>query len=452
MSRSTTTMTEATWAGPVGAQTTGAQTSYWLAEPPAEPEPVGERPAFPVEAIREDFPILQRAVDGRPLVWLDNAATTQKPTQVIEAVGEYYAAHNSNVHRGAHTMARRATERYEAARATVAGFLGADAPESIVFVRGATEAINLVAQSWGRANVNTGDEIVLTTLEHHANIVPWQQLADEKRARLRVVPIDDRGGIDLAAYADMLSSRTALVALSHASNVLGTVPPVAEMIALAHRYDARVLIDGAQAVGHFPVDVAELGADFYAFSGHKVFAPTGIGALFAKPELLALMPPWQGGGNMIESVDFDHTTYAEPPHRFEAGTGHIAGAIGLGAALDYVSSVGREAIAGYEDWLTRYASAALAMVPGITQLGTMPGKIGVLSFLSDRAAPEQIAAHLDTLGIELRAGHHCAQPTLRRFGAISAARPSLSLYNTPEEVDELVAALTAFLEEQPAGA
>jgi cysteine desulfurase / selenocysteine lyase len=427
--------------------TTMAETRYWLADPPAEPEQPREQPAFPVEAIRRDFPILHREVNGRPLIWLDNAATTQKPEQVIEAVSEFYAAHNSNVHRGAHSMARRATEQYEEARAAVAGFLGAGGPEEIVFVRGTTEAINLVAQSWGRSNICTGDEIVLTTLEHHANIVPWQMLADDKRARLMVVPLDERGGVDMAAYEDLLSSRTKLVALSHASNVLGTVPPVKEMTALAHRYDARVLIDGAQAVGHFPVDVTDLGADFYAFSGHKVFAPTGIGALFGKSELLEQMAPWQGGGNMIDRVSFDHTTYAPPPHRFEAGTGHIAGAVGLRAALDHVTAVGRDAIAGYEDWLTGYAMAALATLPGITQLGTMPGKIGVLAFLSDRATPEAIASQLDAAGIQVRAGHHCAQPTLRHFGVESAARPSLSLYNTREEVDALVSTLSAYLEQ-----
>jgi cysteine desulfurase/selenocysteine lyase len=423
------------------------QPAYWLADPPEEPEQPREQPAFPVEAIRRDFPILHREVNGRPLIWLDNAATTQKPTQVIETVSEFYAAHNSNVHRGAHTMARRATEQYEEARAAVAGFLGASTPDEIVFVRGTTEAINLVAQSWGRSNVCTGDEIVLTTLEHHANIVPWQLLAGDKRARLKVVPLDERGGIDMAAYEDILSSRTKLVALSHASNVLGTVPPVKEMIALAHRYDARVLIDGAQSVGHFPVDVTDLDADFYAFSGHKLFAPTGIGALFGKAELLKQMEPWQGGGNMIDRVEFDHTTYAPPPHRFEAGTGHIAGAVGLRAALDYVNAVGRDAIADYEDWLTGYAMAALAAIPGITQLGTMPGKIGVLAFLSDRASPEEIASQLDAAGIQVRAGHHCAQPTLRHFGAESAARPSLSLYNTREKVDALVSVLASYLEQ-----
>jgi cysteine desulfurase / selenocysteine lyase len=275
--------------------------------------------------------------------------------------------------------------------------------------------------------------------------VPWQLLADDKRARLKVVPLDERGGVDMAAYEDLLSSRTKLVALSHASNVLGTVPQVKEMTALAHRYDARVLIDGAQAVAHFPVDVSDLGVDFYAFSGHKLFAPSGIGALFGKAELLEEMGPWQGGGNMIDRVDFDHTTYALPPQRFEAGTGHIAGAIGLQAALHYVNEVGREAIADYEDWLTGYATAALATVPGITQLGAMPGKIGVLAFLSDHASPEKIASQLDAGGIQVRAGHHCAQPALRHFGVESAARPSLSLYNTREEVDALVAMLMGML-------
>lgn len=402
--------------------------------------------SFPVDAIRRDFPILHREVNGKPLIWLDNAATTQKPTGVIETLVEYYSTYNSNVHRGAHALAREATEALEGSRAKVAGFLGAARPEEVVFVRGATEGINLVASSWGGANVQTGDEIILSTLEHHANIVPWQQLAKDKRAKLRVIPIDDTGAIDLEKYEQMLNQRTALVAISHASNVLGTIVPVREMITIAHRYGARVLVDGAQAVGHFPVDVQALDADFYVLSGHKLFAPTGIGALFAKQEVLDGMPPWQTGGNMIEKVEFGKSTFAQQPHRMEAGTLNIAGAIGLGAAVDYLNGLDRNMAEAHENHLAQYASQALARIPGLRQFGATPDKIAVHSFLIDGTDPMAVASFLDQQGIAVRAGHHCAQPTLARFGETSTIRPSLSFYNTMEEVDALVQALHAYLE------
>ncbi|GGT90098.1 cysteine desulfurase [Streptomyces violascens] len=402
----------------------------------------GRQPGgFTPESARKDFPILHRTVNGHPLVWLDNAATTQKPRQVIEALAGYYSASNSNIHRGAHTMAREATEMYEAGRAAVADFLGAPSPDSIVFVRGTTEAINLVAQSWGRANLGPGDDILVPVLEHHSDIVPWQLTAKETGARVVPVPLLPDGRIDQNAYADLLSSRTQLVAISQASNVLGTVPPVREMTALAHRYGAKVLVDGAQAVAHLPVDVTDLDADFYAFSGHKLYAPTGIGALYVKPEVLAGLRPWQGGGNMIDSVSFERTTFAPVPHLMEAGTGNIAGVVGLLAALNWFTSFDRAAVAAYEDGLTAYAQQAMGMVPGLEILGSAPGRIAVLTFTMAGHDPAAIASWLDRDGIAIRAGHHCAQPALAHYGLESAARASFALYNTPEEVDELVASL-----------
>ncbi|MCK7625506.1 cysteine desulfurase [Streptomyces sp. RS10V-4] len=409
--------------------------------PAFAPELLAPPPAFAPEAARRDVPALHRSVNGQPLVWLDNGATTHKPRQVIEAVAGFYGAGNSNIHRGAHTMAREATEAYEAGRAAVARFLGAASPDEIVFVRGTTEAVNLVAQSWGRANLGPGDDILVPVLEHHSNIVPWQLVAKETRARVVPVPLRPDGQIDLDAYADRLSVRTRLVALSQASNVLGTVPPVAEMTALAHRYRARVLVDGAQAVAHFPVDVRALDADFYVFSGHKLFAPTGIGALYAKPELLAAMAPWQGGGNMIESVSFDRTDYAPVPHRLEAGTGHIAGVVGLLAAVTWLTGFDREAVAAYEAGLLEHARQALAGVPGLDVIGDAPERIAVLAFTLAGHDPAAVAAWLDRDGIAVRAGHHCAQPALAHYGLDSAVRASLALYNTPEEVDRLAASL-----------
>ncbi|MEU3738160.1 cysteine desulfurase [Streptomyces sp. NPDC032198] len=426
---------------------------------PAEPAPTAaapgtgelpqlQPPGFTPESARQDIPILHRTVNGHPLVWLDNGATTQKPRQVIEALGAFYGTANSNIHRGAHTMAREATELYEAGRAAVAAFLGAGSPDDIVFVRGTTEAINLVAQSWGRANLGPGDDILVATLEHHSDIVPWQLIAKETRARVVPIPLTPEGAIDQDAYADLLSSRTQLVAVSHASNVLGTVPPVKEMTALAHRYGAKVLVDGAQAVAHFPVDVRDLDADFYAFSGHKLFAPTGIGVLYAKPEILAGMRPWQGGGNMIESVDFTRTTFAPVPHLLEAGTGHISGVVGLLAALNWFTSFDRDSVAAYETALMTYAQQALATVPGLEVLGSAPDRIAVLTFTLAGHDPAGIADWLDRDGIAIRAGHHCAQPALAHYGLESAARASLALYNTSEEVDQLVASLRR-LQEAP---
>ncbi|MGW6908997.1 SufS family cysteine desulfurase [Streptomyces sp. NPDC054940] len=412
------------------------------AVPPTDPSVRLRQPGgFTAESVRNDFPILHRTVNGHPLVWLDNAATTQKPRQVIEALTAYYGAANSNIHRGAHTMAREATEAYEEGRAAVADFLGAPSPDGVVFVRGTTEAVNLVAQTWGRANLGPGDDILVPVLEHHSDIVPWQMIAKETRARLVPIPLTPAGEIDQDAYADLLSSRTQLVAISHASNVLGTVPPVREMTALAHRYGARVLVDGAQAVAHFPVDVQDLNADFYAFSGHKLFAPTGIGVLYTKPDLLAGMAPWQGGGNMIESVDFARTTFAAAPHRLEAGTGHISGVIGLLAAVNWLTSLDREAVAAYEEGLMSYAVQALATVPGLDLIGSAPHRIAVLTFTLAGQDPATVADWLDREGIEIRAGHHCAQPALAHYGLESAARASLALYNTSEEVDQLVASL-----------
>jgi cysteine desulfurase / selenocysteine lyase len=356
-------------------------------------------------------------------------------------VTRFYERDNSNVHRTAHALAARATEAYEGARRTVQRYLGARAPEEIVFVRGTTEGINLVAQTFGRANVGRGDEIVVTELEHHANIVPWQMLAQETGAVLRVVPITDAGEVRLDAYEQLLARRPCLVALSHASNVLGTILPVELMTRMAHAHGARVLIDGAQSVPHFRVDVQAIGCDFYVFSGHKLFAPTGIGVLYGKADLLRAMPPWQGGGNMIESVSFDGTTYADIPHKFEAGTGILAGAVGLGAAIDYLDLLGFDALGRHEHALLEHGTRALGTVDGLRIIGTAPHKVAVLSFLLDGARPEDVAAHLDRAGIAVRAGHHCAQPTMRRFSVTGTVRASLAFYNTRDDVDALVAAL-----------
>jgi cysteine desulfurase/selenocysteine lyase len=398
-------------------------------------------PAFDIDAVRADFPLLGAHVHGRPLIWLDNAATTQKPAAVIERLDYFYRHENSNVHRGAHEMAARATDAFEAAREKVTGFLQAGSSDEIVFVRGATEAINLVAQAWGRDNVRAGDEIVITWLEHHANIVPWQQLCQETGARLRVVPVDDSGQVMLDAYEKLLGPATRLVAFAHVANALGTVLPAREMVAMAHRYGARVLIDGAQAVSHMPVDVQDLDCDWYAFSGHKVFGPTGIGVLYGKADLLNAMPPWQGGGNMIADVTFEKTLYQPAPGRFEAGTGSIADAVGLGAALDYLQRIGIENVARYEHDLLAFATEGLLTVPGLQLIGTAPEKASVLSFVLDGLKAEDVGKALDQEGIAVRAGHHCAQPIVRRFGHESTVRGSLALYNTRAEVDALVAAL-----------
>jgi cysteine desulfurase/selenocysteine lyase len=400
--------------------------------------------SFDVHTIRRDFPILHQNVNGRPLVWLDNAATSQKPRQVIDALAHFYAHDNSNVHRGAHTLAARSTEAYEGAREKVQRFLGAASAREIIFVRGTTEGINLVAQTYGRKFIGSGDEIVLTTLEHHSNIVPWQFLAQEKGAMLRVAPIDDHGDVVLEEYERLLGPRTRLVAISQVSNALGTILPVAQMAEMAHRHGALVLVDGAQAVPHFRVNVQAMNADFYVFSGHKLFGPTGIGVLYGKLNLLENMPPWQGGGSMIDIVTFEATTYNEVPYKFEAGTGHIAGAAGLGAAIDYLDRIDFEAASLYEESLMAYATEAMAAIPGLRQIGTARHKAGVLSFVLDGADPQEVGKFLDQEGIAVRAGHHCAQPTMRRYGVTGTVRPSLAFYNTCEEIDSLVAAILKY--------
>ena len=395
----------------------------------------------PDEAVRRDFPILQERVHGKPLVWLDNAATTQKPQSVIDRISYFYEHENSNIHRAAHELAARATDAYEDAREKVAHLLNASSAKEIVFVRGATEAINLVAQSWGRRHIGKDDEIVISWIEHHANIVPWQMLCAEKGAHLRVAPVDDSGQIILEEYEKLLGPRTRLVSITQVSNALGTVTPAQQMVQMAHRYGARVLVDGAQAVSHMRVDVQSLDCDFYVFSGHKVFAPTGIGVLYGKPDALLESPPWQGGGNMITDVTFEKTVYHLPPGRFEAGTGNIADAVGLGAAIDYLDQIGMENIERHEHDLLVYATRELLTIPGLRLIGTAREKAGVLSFVLDGFKTEEVGAALNREGIAVRAGHHCAQPTLRRFGVDSTVRPSLALYNNFEDIDAMIAAL-----------
>ena len=396
---------------------------------------------FDVEAIRRDFPILRERVNGHPLIWFDNGATTQKPQSVIDRISYFYEHENSNVHRAAHELAARATDAYESAREKTRRFLNAGSTREIVFVRGATEAINLVAQSWGRRNIQKDDEIVITWLEHHANIVPWQMLCAEKGARLRVAPVDDTGQILLDEYEKLLGPKTRLVSITQVSNALGTILPVKEITEAAHRHGARVLVDGAQTVSHMRVDVQAIDCDFYVFSGHKVFAPTGIGVVYGKSEVLDHMPPWQGGGNMIQDVTFEKTLYQPPPQRFEAGTGNIADAVGLGAAIDYLDRVGLANIARHEHTLLTYATAALQRIPGLTIIGTAKEKASVLSFVIEGFRTEEIGDYLNRRGIAVRGGHHCAQPILRRFGQESTVRATFALYNTREEVDALIAAL-----------
>jgi len=391
--------------------------------------------------IRRDFPILEERVHGKKLVWLDNAATTQKPNAVIDRLSYFYRHENSNIHRAAHEMAARATDAYESAREKSRRFLNASSTREVIFVRGTTEGINLVAQAWGRRNVQKDDEIVITWLEHHANIVPWQMLCSEKGARLRVAPVNDRGEIILEEYEKLLSPRTRLVAFSQVSNALGTITPAKQMVEMAHRHGAVVLVDGAQAVSHMRVDVQSLNCDFYVFSGHKVFGPTGIGVVYGKLNVLENMPPWQGGGNMIADVTFEKTTYQPSPARFEAGTGNIADAVGLGAALDYVEQIGQENIAAYEHELLNYGTAKLLTVPGLRLIGTAREKAGVMSFVLDNLRSEDVGVALNQEGIAVRSGHHCAQPILRRMGVESSVRPSLAFYNTCEELDQLVAVL-----------
>ncbi|WP_211701769.1 family 2A encapsulin nanocompartment cargo protein cysteine desulfurase [Paraburkholderia aspalathi] len=395
-------------------------------------------PPFDVNAIRRDFPILQERVNGRQLVWFDNAATTHKPQAVIDRLAYFYTHENSNIHRAAHALAGRATDAYEAARSKVQRFIGAASPEEIIFVRGTTEAINLIAKTWGVQNVGEGDEIIVSHLEHHANIVPWQQLAAQTGAKLRVIPVDDSGQVLLDEYRRLLNDRTKIVSVTQVSNALGTVVPVKEIVELAHRAGAKALVDGAQSVSHMRVDVQALDADFFVFSGHKVFGPTGIGVVYGKRAILEDMPPWQGGGNMIADVTFERTVFQPPPNRFEAGTGNIADAVGLGAAIDYVQRVGIENIARYEHDLLAYATSVLQPVPGVRLIGTARDKASVLSFVLQGYETEEVGQALNEEGIAVRSGHHCAQPILRRFGVEATVRPSLAFYNTCDEVDALV--------------
>jgi cysteine desulfurase/selenocysteine lyase len=396
---------------------------------------------FDAAAIRQGFPLLRRRVHGKPLVYLDNAATTQKPQVVIDRMTQYYAEENANVHRGVHWLSERATEIYEEARAKVGRFLNARHAGEIVFVRGTTEAINLVAQTYGRSHVTRGDEVVITAMEHHSNIVPWQILCEEKGARLRIVPMSDAGELDLDAYEKLLSDRTRIVSVVHVSNAIGTVNPVEDMVRLAQRRGIPVLVDGAQAVAHASVDVQRLGCDFYAFSGHKMFGPTGIGVLYGRSSLLDAMPPYQGGGDMISSVTFARTLYKAPPYRFEAGTPHIAGAIGLAAAIDYLDLIDFDAVAGHECALLEYATRTLAHVPGTRVIGTASRKAGILSFVLDGVHPHDVGTLLDREGVAIRTGHHCCQPLMDRLGLPATSRASLALYNTREDIDRLVTAL-----------
>jgi len=395
-------------------------------------------PPFDVSTVRADFPILQTRVHGRPLIWFDNAATTQKPYAVIERLSRFYREENSNVHRAAHELAARATDAYEGARRTVQNFLGASSPEEIVFVRGATEGINLVAQTWGRQNIREGDEILISYLEHHANIVPWHMLAQERGARLKVIPVDSTGQVRLEELQRLLNPRTKIVSVTHVSNALGTVTPIAEIIAMAHRAGACVLIDGAQSVSHIPVNVQALNADFFVFSGHKVFGPTGIGTVYGRRSVLETLPPWQGGGNMIEDVTFERTRYQAAPGRFEAGTGNIADAAALGTALEYVQRLGLPNIERYEHELLAYATEGLNTVPGLSLIGTAAAKTSVLSFVIAGLDTLALGSALNEHGIATRAGHHCAQPILRHFGHEATLRASLALYNTRGEIDVFV--------------
>jgi cysteine desulfurase/selenocysteine lyase len=400
-----------------------------------------QRTSLDVNAIRADFPILERRVHGRPLVYLDNAATTQKPRAVIDRLVRYYEEENANIHRGVHTLSVEATDAYDAARDRVRQFLNAADAREIVFVRGATEAINLVARSFGGTQIRQGDEIVVSEMEHHSNIVPWQMICEERGATLRVVPITDSGEFRLDAYEQLLNARTRIVAVTHVSNALGTVTPVAEIVRLARDRGIPVLIDGAQAVAHMDVDVRALGCDFYVFSGHKVFGPTGIGVLYGRLPLLEAMPPYQGGGDMIRSVTFERTLYNEVPYRFEAGTQHIAGVVGLAAAIDYLSDLGLDRVAAHEHELLAYGTEALTTIPGMRLTGTAAQKAAILSFVMDDVHPHDIGTILDREGVAIRAGHHCCQPLMARLGVPATARASLALYNTRAEIDALVSAL-----------
>lgn len=408
---------------------------------------LAERPAMDpshsidVEKIRRDFPVLNEKIRDKKLAYFDNGATTQKPLTVIYAVQRFYTAENANIHRGVHFLSQQATFAYERARGRIGQFLNARDNSEIVFVRGTTEAINLVAHSYGRPNVGEGDEIIISHIEHHSNIVPWQMLCEEKSAKLKVVPINEAGEFLFDEYEKLLSERTKIVAVTHASNALGTILPIKEITAQAHKHGAVTVVDGAQGVPHLPVDMQDLDCDFYAFSGHKLFGPTGVGVLFGKKQLLEAMPPWEGGGSMIQRVSFEGTTYADPPIRFEAGTPNIAGGIGLEAAIDYVNSVGREAVAAYETELHDYAVEALGEVTGLRLIGTAREKVAVLSFVLGDIHPHDIGTILDAEGVAVRAGHHCAQPTMQFYQVPATVRASLAFYNTRGEIDTLVKAL-----------
>ena len=396
------------------------------------------RSRFEVDQVRKDFPILAQKVHGKSLVYLDNGATSQKPRAVIEAIGRYYAAENSNIHRGVHYLSERATAAYEAARDKVRGFVNARREQEIVFVRGTTEAINLVAQSYGRTFLKEGDEIIVSAMEHHSNIVPWQMLCEQVRAKLRVIPINHNGELVTEEYCRLLNERTKFVSITHVSNALGTIVPVKELVRLAHERGVPVLVDGAQAVPHLKVDVEDIGCDFYAFSGHKMFGPTGVGVLYGRSELLEAMPPYQGGGDMISLVTFEKTHYNVLPYKFEAGTPHIAGGIGLGAAIDYLAGLSWEQVAAHEHELLTYATAALSDIEGLRIIGTAKEKAGVVSFVFDHVHAHDIGTILDQEGVAVRAGHHCAMPAMQRFGVPATTRASFALYNTREEIDLLV--------------
>ncbi|HLF04671.1 MAG TPA: cysteine desulfurase [Dehalococcoidia bacterium] len=399
-----------------------------------------------VAKIRQDFPILAQTVRGKPLVYLDNAATSQKPQAVIDTLVRYYTTENANIHRGVHTLSQLATDEYEGARTKVQRLINAAEDREIIFVRGTTEAINLVAQTYGRQNVGAGDEIIISAMEHHSNIVPWQMLCQERGARLRVAPCNDAGELLLDEFEALLGPRTKLVSIVHVSNALGTINPAKQIVELAHRWGVPVLLDGAQAAPHMPLDVQALGCDFYAFSGHKLYGPTGIGVLYGRAELLEAMPPYQGGGDMIRSVTYEKTLYNTLPFKFEAGTPHIAGVIGLGAAIDYVNGIGLDRIAACEDELLRYGTQCLSTIGGLRIIGTAKEKAGILSFVLDKAHPHDIGTILDAEGIAIRTGHHCAQPLMERLGIPATARASLAFYNTREEIDALVKGIDRVIE------
>ena len=396
---------------------------------------------FDVDRIRRDFPILAREVHGKKLVYLDNAATSQKPQAVLDAISRYYQQENANVHRGVHFLSELATAGHEHARKLAQEFINAPKVSEVIFVRGTTEGINLVSQTYGRAHVNAGDEVLITAMEHHSNIVPWQILCEEKKAKLRVAPINDDGELILDEFEKLLGPRTRIVAVAHVSNALGTVNPVAEIVEMAHRSNIPVLVDGAQAVPHMKVDVQALGCDFFAFSSHKMFGPLGMGVLYGRTALLEAMPPYQGGGDMISSVTFEKTTYNKLPFKFEAGTPNVEGAIALGAAIEYLNSIGMDAIAEYEHELLEYATEKISAIPGVKLIGTAKERAGVLSFIIEGVHPHDIGTILDQEGIAIRTGHHCAQPIMQRFGIPATARASFAFYNTREEVDALAAGI-----------